>query len=161
MQFLISPSPPQETKRKFHTLVSLAPLFLFDASPGLKSRDRQHTAPLGPDSFADFQIPGTNLKDHNLILSCLPSQPINGTLASVLQHPEFCRTPPSTHTPRPPNLPWALRETDQPEEQRVRLSKGVSEQKREIRDQVLLLSLVSYVTLDKLLPLSGLWFPHP
>ena len=95
--------PPhlRKQKRKFHTLVSPAPLFLFVASLGLKSRDRQHRSPPGPDSFADFEIQSMRLKDHNLISPCPPSRPINGPLASALQHPVLCRRlPPTPPHPR-------------------------------------------------------------
>lgn len=101
--------------------MSPAHLFLFDASLGLKSGDRQHTSPLGTDSFADFEIQSMHLKDHNLILPCPPSQPINGPLASALQHPVLCRMPPSTH----PHLPLAPPETGNPEKKKLKLSWGM------------------------------------
>lgn len=100
--------------------MSLAPLLLFVASLGLKSRDSQHTSPPGPDAFADFEIQSMHLKDHNLTSPCPPSQPINGPLASALQHPVLCRMPPSIR-------PHPRLETQRRKEKRLGWGEGASE----------------------------------
>lgn len=82
---------------------------------------------------------------HNRIVLRPPSPPINGLLASALQHPALCRKPPPTPSPT---------ETANPGEKGLRLSRGVPEKEQDIQVQVLVLSLAGCVTLDKLFLLS-------